>query len=132
MAMGWMTVLKMVPWGDVIENAPKVASGAKKLWAKVGNKPPPGAASANGNAPSGPHALTGQDAIAALRTQVADLQVATAELHQQMFESSALIQSLADQNAQLVQRIELNRKRLLVLVLVTVAFGVALVLQYIR
>ena len=63
---------------------------------------------------------------------MADLQVATAELHQQMFESSALIQSLADQNAQLVQRIELNRKRLLVLVLVTVAFGVALVLQYIR
>lgn len=132
MAIGWMTVLKMVPWGDVIENAPKVASGAKKLWAKVGNKPQPGAAPTQVNPPSSPQALTGQDAIRALQTQMAELQVATAELHQQMFESSALIQSLAEQNAQLVQRIELNRKRLLLLAVFTVALGVALVMQYIR
>jgi hypothetical protein len=39
MAIGWLTVLKMVPWGEVIENAPKVAIGAKKLWDKVGRKP---------------------------------------------------------------------------------------------
>jgi len=39
MAIGWLTVLKMVPWGDVIENAPKVATGAKKLWQNVGKKP---------------------------------------------------------------------------------------------
>lgn len=39
MAAGWLTVLKMVPWGDVIENAPKVAQGAKKLWSSVGKKP---------------------------------------------------------------------------------------------
>ncbi len=132
MAMGWLTVLKMVPWGDVIESAPKVAAGAKKLWAKVGNKPLPGAAPLPGNPSTAPQALTGQDAIAALQTQVAALQAATAELHQQMFESSALIQTLADQNAQLVQRIELNRKRLLLLVVLTIALGVAVVLQYIQ
>lgn len=132
MAIGWMTVLKMVPWGDVIETAPKVAAGAKKLWAKVGNKPLADTSPADGSPSSGPQALTGQDAIRALQTQVAELQVATAELHQQMFESSALIQSLAEQNTQLVQRIELNRKRLLLLAVLTVALGVALVLQYIR
>jgi hypothetical protein len=131
MAIGWMTVLKMVPWGDVIETAPKVAAGAKKLWAKVGKKPVLGATLANGNT-SDPQALTGQDAIAALQTQVAELQVAIAELHQQMFESSALIQTLAEQNTQLVQRIELHRKRLLLLVVFTIAIGVALLLQYIR
>jgi hypothetical protein len=130
MAIGWMTVLKMVPWGDVIETAPKVAAGAKKLWANVGKKPLPGATGTNGNASSDPQALTGQDAIRALQTQVAELQVATAELHQQMFESSALLQTLADQNAQLVQRIELNRKRLLGLAVVTIALGVVLALQY--
>ncbi|MDP3225514.1 MAG: hypothetical protein Q8M96_20455, partial [Rubrivivax sp.] len=32
MAIGWMTVLKLVPWGDVIKNAPAVAEGARKLW----------------------------------------------------------------------------------------------------
>ena len=31
MAIAWLTVLKMVPWGEVINNAPKVADGAKKL-----------------------------------------------------------------------------------------------------
>jgi hypothetical protein len=132
MAIGWLTVLKMVPWGDVIETAPKVAAGAKTLWANVGKKNSSGATTTHGNASSGPQALTGQDAVRALQAQVADLQVATAELHQQMFESSALIQSLADQNTQLVQRIELNRKRLLMLVVFTIALGVALVLQYIR
>jgi hypothetical protein len=132
MAIGWMTVLKMVPWGDVIETAPKVAAGAKKLWAKVGNKPISDATPANGNASSTPQTLTEPDAIRALQTQVAELQVATAELHQQMFESSALIQSLAEQNTQLVQRVELNRKRLLALAVVTMALGVTLVLQCIR
>jgi hypothetical protein len=132
MAIGWMTVLKMVPWGDVIETAPKVAAGAKKLWAKVGNKPISDATPAIGNASSTPQTLTEPDAIRALQTQVAELQVATAELHQQMFESSALIQSLAEQNTQLVQRVELNRKRLLALAVVTMALGVTLVLQCIR
>jgi hypothetical protein len=76
--------------------------------------------------------LTWQDANAALQAQVTELQVTVAELHQQMCESSALIQSLAEQNAQLVQRVELNRKRLLLLMVFTLAIGVALVVQSIR
>ncbi len=109
MALGWMSVLKMVPWGDVIENAPKVASGAKKLWQNVGKGPVPAPtdASAGGVEPSGTPAL------AALHAQVAELQAAVADLHQQMLVSSELIQSLADQNTQLIRRVELNRKRLL-------------------
>ena len=35
MAAGWVTVLQMVPWGEVIKNAPKVADGAVKLWNSV-------------------------------------------------------------------------------------------------
>ena len=132
MAMGWLTVLKMVPWGDVIESAPKVAAGAKKLWATVGNRPLPGATPVHGSASYTPQKLTGQDAILSLQDQVAALQAATAELHQQMFELSELIQTLAEQNAQLVQRVELNRKRLLVLAVVTMAIGVTLVFLYLR
>jgi hypothetical protein len=132
MAIGWMTVLKMVPWGDVIETAPKVAAGAKKLWDKVGKKPLADASSADASASSGPQVLIGPAAIAALQAQVAELQVTTAELHQQMLESSALIQSLAEQNAQLVQRIELNRKHFLMLVGFTVLLAVAVMVQYFR
>lgn len=109
MAIGWLSVLKMVPWGDVIENAPKVASGAKKLWQSVGKKPsvaPPDnpLADAMGSEPP---------SVAALQARVAGLQVAVADLHQQMLASSELIQSLADQNAQLIKRVEVNRVRLL-------------------
>ena len=32
MAIPWLTLLKVVPWSDVIANAPKVADGARKLW----------------------------------------------------------------------------------------------------
>ena len=131
MAIGWLTVLKMVPWGDVIENAPKVAQGAKKLWNTVGKKSVPGAVPASVPVTSGHDAFTGQDAaVAALAAQVAELQVTTAELHQQMLESSALIQSLAEQNTQLIQRVEVNRKRVLVWGGLTVVLAVVLAAIY--
>jgi len=38
MAIGWLTVLSHVPWTEVINNAPKVAEGAKKLWKSVSGK----------------------------------------------------------------------------------------------
>ena len=84
MAIGWLSVLQMVPWGDVISNAPKVAEGAKKLWKSVGKKPPSTQAAAD---------------------------AALAELHEQMLASSELIKALAEQNAQLVQRVEAHRIR---------------------
>jgi len=31
MAIGWLTALKIIPWGDVIEHAPKVLNAARKL-----------------------------------------------------------------------------------------------------
>jgi hypothetical protein len=122
MAIGWLTVLKMVPWGDVIENAPKVATGAKKLWQTVGKKP---VASASGAAR--PEVLRSESPdAAALQRQVAELQVAVADLHQQMLASSELIQALADQNTQLIRRVEVNRVRLLWLAALLLALVMAL------
>ncbi len=130
MAIGWLSVLKMVPWGDVIDNAPKVAQGAKKLWSTVGKKPVPGDAFVSPQMPE-QGAPGGQDAVlAALHAQVTALQVTVAELHQQMLQSSALIQSLAEQNTQLIARVELNRKRTLALFLLLLGLGVVLGLQY--
>ncbi len=111
MAIGWLTVLKMVPWGDVIENAPKVATGAKKLWQTVGKKP----VSAATDVPEHEVLIAESPAVAALQRQVAELQVAVADLHQQMLASSELIESLASQNTQLIKRVEVHRIRLLVL-----------------
>ncbi|MBV5299023.1 MAG: hypothetical protein JZU64_13045 [Rhodoferax sp.] len=106
MAIRWLAVLKMVPWGEVIENAPKVAQGAKKLWDKVGKKPLAGPPPPTGPAP------TITPTLAQLQAQVTDLQASSADLHQQMQDCAELIQTLAEQNTQLVLRIEANRKRL--------------------
>ena len=47
-----------------------------------------------------------------------------------MLESSALIQSLAEQNTQLIQRVEVNRKRVLVWGGLTVVLAVVLAAIY--
>ncbi len=124
MAIGWLTVLKMVPWADVIENAPKVAIGAKKLWDKVGKKP------------AAPELVptvvssTPEPTLAQLRDQVAALQQVTADLHQQMLDSTELIKTLAEQNTQLVKRVESNRKRLLWLALLLLLLAAWSVMKF--
>ena len=85
-----------------------MAQGAKKLWNTVGKKPVVPAAAAS------PGSLKTQTpTLAALQAQVTELQAATAELHQQMRDSSELIQSLAEQNTQLIKRVEVNRLRVI-------------------
>jgi hypothetical protein len=107
MPLPWLTVLQSVPWTDVIRNAPKVAEGAKKLWSAVGKKPQPATdehavvVGATADAPS----------VAALQRQLTTLEASVADLHGQMVASSELIKALADQNALLIQRIEVNRVR---------------------
>jgi predicted nucleic acid-binding Zn-ribbon protein len=48
----------------------------------------------------------------ALRARIDDLEETVRHLSEQMQASSELIKALADQNTQLVERIELNRRRL--------------------
>ena len=131
MAIGWLTVLQSVPWSDVVRNAPKVAAGAKKLWDNVANKSaanPDVAADGSGLAP-GPATLEG------LQQQVLSLQAASAHLQQRLIESSDLIGTLAEQNAQLIQGIQVLRRRLfwlgaaLVLIGLLAALATALALR---
>ena len=118
-----LTVLANIPWGQVVDNAPKVASGASKLWTAV-----TGARKQSAGAdPEAPAASTAQapSELEALQAQVEGLQATVGHLQEQMQASSELIKALADQNTQLVQRVEINRTRL---VRVTMAAGVAALL----
>jgi hypothetical protein len=107
MPIGWMTVLKLVPWGEVIKNAPVIADGAKKLWDTVGRKPSPAAAAP----PAGGRVATVVDDGAALQARLAEAEASIALLHEQMQASSELIKALAEQNAELVRRVETHRVR---------------------
>ena len=102
MAIGWLTVLKMVPWVDLVSNAPKLAESAKKLWDTAAKKPAPSAQpTTDTQANLSPEA----QAIASLEFRVSAMQLEVVNLQQEMQDSSRLIKALADQNTQLVQRL---------------------------
>ena len=131
MAIGWLTVLQSVPWSDVVRNAPKVAAGAKKLWNNVANK-----SAANPDAAAdGSGLVTVPATLESLQEQVLSLQAASAYLQQQLLASSDLIGTLVEQNAQLIQGIQVLRRRLfwqgavLVLVGLMAALATALALR---
>ena len=105
--LGWMTVLKAVPWTEVIRNAPAVADGAKKLWKTVAGKPDAPASGKEGYAVG----ATNQRPDA-MDERMVPLEAAVADLHAQMLASSELIKALAEQNAQLIRHVEGNRRRL--------------------
>ena len=108
MAISWLSALKLVPWSEVISNAPLVAEGAKKLWGAVvkpGTPPESDSAAAPSTDSEMPQMAQLQAEVAALRAEVSDL-------HRQMVESSALIKALAEQNAQLVAQVQSTRVRL--------------------
>lgn len=109
MAIGWLTVLQSVPWTDVVRNAPKVATGAKKLWNTVRTTPSPSAKPAiDAQAALSPDA----QAVSALALRIGELETAAADLQNEMVASSELIKALAEQNTQLILRIESMRIRL--------------------
>jgi hypothetical protein len=120
MPIPWLVVLQSVPWTDVIKNAPKVADGAKKLWNTIGKKTPvPETEAANT-----PATMSSEvNDISALQMQLAAVEASVADLHEQMLASSELIKSLAEQNTQLIERVELHRVRVIWLTGLTVIFG---------
>lgn len=122
MVIPWLTVLKIVPWREVVSNAPKVAEGAKKLWSSIGKQPPIAVMEAPDT-----RAAPGPDphSIAQLETRLAAVEVALDDLHAQMLASSELIKALADQNTQLVKRIEANRVRVFWLAGLMIVIGAA-------
>ena len=129
MGLSWLAVLQSVPWSDVIKNAPKVAEGAKNLFDTVARRGRKAETATDTAADSGTSTGAPQSAearaIAALEARVTGLDAAVADLNAQLLASSQVIKDLAEQNTQLIQRIEANRVRTLWL---AGASGLALVL----
>lgn len=117
MAIGWLALLKGVPWAGIISTAPLVADGAKQLWNAVSKKPPMPDSSTR----SDPPPATG---AAALEARVFTLESRVDDLHAQMLKSSELIKKLAEQNAQLIELVEVHRVRMLWLIGATLLVAV--------
>ena len=125
MPIGWLAILKNVPWTEVIRNAPAVADGAKKLWKTVGKKSSSAEVlEANEQVSVSPEAQN----IAALEVRTRVLEAEVTDLHEQMLAASELIKTLADQNTQLIQRIESNRQRGVWLSVITAVVAIGIVI----
>lgn len=120
MAISLITALKLVPWAEVVSNAPLVVDGAKKLWKTVGKKAAPDK-EGGAEVELTPDAKT----IAALLSRISSLEGDVADLQRKMVASAELIKALADQNAQLVRAVEVLRRRLLGVIVILGAVGMA-------
>ena len=120
MAIPWLAVLKMVPWTDVVKNAPVVADGAKKLWTAVARK---SSAKSKASAPVATDLSAENLTLPTLASRIATLDATASDLHEQMVTSSNLIEALAEQNAQLVLRLDALRRRLMWLTAAVVVLG---------
>jgi len=121
MAAGWFSVLKYVPWTDVIQNAPKVADGARKLWDVISGKAAP---QENPFPDIEPAVSPEPQTLATLEARIVRLEKVTSDMHRQILASSELIKALADQNTQLVRRIETNRVKVIWLSVTLVAVAI--------
>ena len=123
-----ITVLSNVPWGQVIDAAPKVAEGATKLWGAVTRRKkdeadlPP----STGSAPTA--AIPPEDALRQMHAEVQALRTSVGDLRDELLAATGLIKQLADQNTVLVQRVELHRRRLVVVSYLTAGVGLVLLM----
>ncbi len=108
MAIGWLKVIQSVPWSDVISNAPKVADGAKGLWDRVAKKAGIDTA-AETAAPT--QDITPPTELEQLHTDLARLNVRQQQLEVQLVSATELINTLAQQNQTLVQRVDRLQSR---------------------
>lgn len=120
MAIGWLAILTAVPWVEVMRKAPEVAESAKKLWKTIAKK-----SSKSELEVRTEHTVFASEdqEISWFKERLTAIEAANSDLRNQMLTLAELIQALADQNAQLIIRIELNRIRILRLAALTIFIG---------
>lgn len=109
MPISWMTALKIIPWGNVLESAPHIVKAAKHLFS---------AAKAAENDYASGSDPGRREGLANLDSRIRLMEERIAELRQEQQSSAELIKSLAEQNALIVEAVEIFRMRLKI-VLVT-------------
>jgi hypothetical protein len=106
MPISWITALKLVPWGDVIEATPQVLKAAKGLLRK---KEAAAEAAAAATEPVGRLAATPHTAGEQALQLIQSLEGRIQQLEQGQQQSAELIQQLAEQNAQVIRTVDLLR-----------------------
>ena len=107
MAVGWLTALKVIPWADVIEAAPGLAKSAKGFFKRTQE----GANPAPESAPMPPGTAAEGLSLAQATQRITVLEARLAQTAERQHAAAALIDSLASQNARLVEAVDALDKR---------------------
>jgi len=95
MGLSWLSAIKLIPWGDVVQATPAIVRGARDLWSRTRRAK--------------------DEAVSAELSEVpgdlGQLGARVAQLESEQLEASKLINTLAEQNAQLVATLDALRRR---------------------
>ena len=108
MAISWVSALKMVPWGEVIQAAPSVLKAAKGLMKKSPEQELEEAAQAAFPEASGSTALPHNAGELALQ-HVAQLESQVQRLEEAQRASALVLEKMAEQQAQIVKTVGILR-----------------------
>ena len=133
--MKWLSLLQQVPWSDVLANTPKVMDSARKLWDSTRAKPAepdevPAEREVVATVEMPPVDDPLQNVLQALEDRIDQLGHENATLREQMQATSGLVKALAEQNGQLVLRLDAQGRRLRWLTLGLAAVGLLLVAAF--
>lgn len=107
MAIPWLLALKVIPWGDVIEHAPKVLNAARKLMDRQRTDHPPAVSTtATADLVSDP-----QPSLGELKNRLIAAQVQLDRQAEMQTQLTQTLTELAEQNAGLVSAVEVLRLR---------------------
>jgi hypothetical protein len=126
MALPWLLALKVIPWGDVIEHAPKVLNAARKLMDRQKTPLPPGPRTEPLDLGQAPPSLGELKNRLVEARQLIDQQ---AVVQEQMAQT---LTELAEQNARLVSAVDLLRVRTRLLLWLAVALAAGVVWAMLR
>lgn len=107
MAISWVTALKLVPWGDVIQAAPSVLKAAKGLLNKDAEQAREAVAQAAGPIAAMPSLASNSGELAL--QQVAQLEARIQQLEAAQHASHQVLEKMAEQQAQIVKTVGLLR-----------------------
>lgn len=107
MAISWVTALKMVPWGDVIQAAPSVLKAAKGLMKKSPEQTQEEAEQAASLHSAQPSLASNAGELAL--QQVAQLEARIQHLEAAQRASNQVLEKMAEQQAQIVKTVGILR-----------------------
>jgi hypothetical protein len=114
MAIGWMSALKVIPWSDVLDAAPGLVKGARKIFTRSQQTDVPATPAEPGSRVD-------------LSDRVSQLEASLAQIADQQGATARLVESLAEQNARIVEAVDILRVRTRLLMGVCAVLAVALV-----